>query len=103
MLRDADGLGPSSARLTRRVRPPSRPYLAALARLINDGQSGMIGRIYISEAAAETLARMRPDPNGAPIRELADICCVADLEGLLREVWPGLFSAGDQVTDATRR
>jgi len=78
--------------LTRRIRPPSQGYLVGLGLLLAGPQRGHIDTVYISEDAAADLRRMRLTPNGPPVMELVDVCGVGELEGLLRRLWPAVFS-----------
>lgn len=72
----------------RRIRPPETRYLDALGQLVAGPQQGCLDTILISVEAAGDLRRMRPDPNGPPLMELVDIRGVANLEDLLRWLWP---------------
>jgi DNA repair protein RadA/Sms len=78
--------------LTRRIRSPEDRYLAALASLLTGAQKGKIKRIYISEDCAKSLGRMRPENHGPTVGEVVEIIGTADLEHLLRQLWPDLFA-----------
>lgn len=77
--------------LTRRIRTPERTYLASLALLLVGPQKGRVKRVYLGEEAAQTLGKMQPDKSGPRVGEIVDLRGVADLEALLRELWPSLF------------
>lgn len=78
--------------LTRRVRSPENTYLAALASLLTGPAKGRLKQLYISEECASALARMRPESHGPAVGELIEITGVSDLEQVLRQLWPDLFS-----------
>lgn len=77
--------------LTRRIRSPEDRYLAALASLLTGAQKGKIKRIYISQDCAKFFGRMRPESHGPTVGEVVEIIGTADLEDLLKQLWPDLF------------
>jgi DNA repair protein RadA/Sms len=77
--------------LTRRIRSPEDRYLSALAMLLTGPKKGSIKRLFISDDCAGSLAKMRPEEHGPTVGELVEIVGVADLEDLLRKLWPDLF------------
>jgi DNA repair protein RadA/Sms len=78
--------------LIRRIRSPEATYLAALALLLVGPQRGSVKRIFVSDEAVSTLRQMQPDQGGPRVGEVVDIKGVSDLESLLRELWPDLFT-----------
>ncbi len=80
--------------LSRRVRAPESPYLKALGQAITGPQLGRVNRVYLANDVAQELARMRPDPNGPPVMEVADVRGIGDLEELLGELWPSATLGG---------
>lgn len=76
--------------LTRRIRPPERMYLAALAELVMGPQRGRFRTVYLSDEGASTLGDLRPSEGGKTVGETVRVRGVRTLEALIEELWPEL-------------
>lgn len=85
--------------LMRRIRNPEKRYLAVLATLLAEGGAARVRRIFLSEDAAEELAKMRPKDGGPLVGDLVRVTGTAELPALLRQLWPALFE-GSRATAA---
>jgi hypothetical protein len=77
--------------LTCNVRPPDAMYLSTLANLVVGPQRGRMDQIFISDQCADDLSQMQPDPAGARVGDLVQVCGVNRLEQLIGDLWPDLL------------
>jgi hypothetical protein len=75
--------------LLRRVRPLDDSYIEALAKAVSS-RSGAVRRIYVSDHSAQRVAECSTG-HATKVENHAEVKGVADLEGLLRELWPAMF------------
>jgi DNA repair protein RadA/Sms len=75
--------------LMRRVRPLEDGYIEALAKAVS-GRSGAVRRIYVSDQSARRVAECSTG-HAIKVENHAEVKGVADLEGLLRELWPAML------------
>jgi len=76
--------------LTKQVRPPEMTYLASLAELIVGTQPRTIGRIYLSEKAANEFKEMQPEEGRPRLGDLVEVHGVKDIDSLVIDLWPSL-------------
>lgn len=76
--------------LTKQIRPPERTYLAALAEFLCESKS-RITKVYVSEKVAEDFKQMQPGEMKPRIRDIVEVCGVADLDSLISDLWPNLI------------
>jgi hypothetical protein len=78
--------------LGRKIRPPERTYLASLAQFLLGPQKGKIKCVHISQDSVVGLSKMQPDKNGPRVGDVVEVKGAENLDGLLRELWPCLFT-----------
>jgi hypothetical protein len=79
--------------LTTRIRPPAGDYLGNLAAVLLGPEVGNIRRVFVAKGAALRLKRLQAERDRPRVGDVVDVRAVANLEDVLRELWPELMSS----------
>ncbi len=80
--------------LTKQIRAPERTYLAGLAEALVESQQKRIQSVYLSDRSSDEFRHMQPVEGEPKIGDIVEVQGVADLDSLLRIIWPSLIGDG---------
>jgi DNA repair protein RadA/Sms len=91
---DCEALFVGEVDLTKQIRPPGQAYLHTLAKALATSTSPRVKRVYLSEKAADEFKEKRVG-GGSKVKQIVEVRGVANLDSLLRDLWPSLFGQNE--------